>query len=146
MGIPTLPRLPRLPPLHPTSPRLPHLRRQAENPHNPQTNLPNARILLLAHDPTPPTRRPLRTPLLHAPPGKSTRMGNSLAARPQGEERSHGGSRSVVCADWRAEHRASSLAVCGFGGAEGEKGDELGGGGVGRYGTQDCAADSDDEE
>lgn len=51
----------------------------------------------------------------------------------------------MVRADWRPEYSASSVAICGPGGEEGEEGDELGGGRVGRYGAQDRAADSEDE-
>lgn len=146
MGIRTLPRLPCLPPLHPTPPGLPRLRRHPQNPHNPQTNLPHARILLLAHHAPTHPRRALRTPLLHPPPGQPPRMGDALAERAKRKERSHGGRGRVVRAGRRSEYRASPVAVCELGGAEGEAGDELGGRGVGGYGAQDCAADSDDEE
>ncbi len=135
MGIRALPRLPRLPPLHPTPPLLPRLRHLPQKTHNPQTNLANARILLLAHHPPAPTRRPLRTPLLHPPPGKSARMGDPLAARPERTEGSHGGCGRLVRAGGRFEYCASSVAVCEFGGAQGEEGDVVGGGGVGRYGA-----------
>ena len=52
----------------------------------------------------------------------------------------------MVCADWRSEYSASSVAVCGSGGKEGEEGVELGRRGLGRDGAQDGAPDSDDEE
>ncbi len=52
----------------------------------------------------------------------------------------------MVRADWRAQYRAPSVAVCGSGGAEGEERAELECRGVGRYGAQDCAVDSEYEE
>ena len=51
----------------------------------------------------------------------------------------------MVRAGRRPEYCASSVAICGSGGEEGEEGDELGSRRVGRYGAQDCAADSEDE-
>ena len=68
LGIPTLSWLPRLPPHHPPSPRLPGLRQETQNPHNREAHLPHARILLLAHHRSSPTRRRLRTSLLHTTP------------------------------------------------------------------------------
>lgn len=73
-------------------------------------------------------------------------MGNALAERVEGQAGSDGRSRSLVRADRRSEHGASSMAVCEPGGEEGEEGDELGRRGVGRYGAQDGAANPDDEE
>ena len=72
-------------------------------------------------------------------------MGNPLATGTKGEERGDGGGGSMVRTNRRPEHRTSSVAVREFGGEEGEEGDELGRGRVGRYGAQDRAADSDDE-
>ena len=73
-------------------------------------------------------------------------MGDPLAEGSESQKGSDGGSRSVVCANWRAEHGASSLAICRLGGKKGEEGNELGSGGMGGHRAQDCAVDSDDEE
>lgn len=146
MGIRTLSWLPRLPPFHTAPPRLPRLRRRTQETHNQQTKLADARILLLAHLTPSPTRRPLRAPLLHSTPRQPPRMGNTLAARIECKKRSHGGRGRLVRASRRSEHCASSVAVCEPGGAQGEEGDVVGGGGVGRYGAQDRAVDTDDEE
>ena len=51
----------------------------------------------------------------------------------------------MVRAGWRPEYGASSVAICESGGEEGEERDELGSRRVGRYRTQDRAADSEDE-
>ena len=99
LGIPALSRLPRLPPLHRQSPRIPCLRQEAEVPHNRQTHLTDARILLLAHNRTASIGRCLRTTLLHTSPRQSIRMGDTLASRLESTKRSHGGRRSMVCAD-----------------------------------------------
>ena len=52
----------------------------------------------------------------------------------------------MVCADWRAEHGASPVAVCKFGREEAAQRTELEHRRLGRHGTQDCAIDPDDEE
>ena len=52
----------------------------------------------------------------------------------------------MVCADWGSKYRASSVAICGSGGKEGEERVELGRRGLGRDGAQDGTPDSDDEE
>lgn len=51
----------------------------------------------------------------------------------------------MVRSDWRLEHRASSLAICRSGGAENQTREELDGGGMGRYRSQDCSIDPDYE-
>jgi hypothetical protein len=52
----------------------------------------------------------------------------------------------MVCADWRIKHSASPVAVCGFGRAKAKSRTELEYRRLGRYGAQDCAVDSDNEE
>ena len=119
LGISTLPRLPCLSPLNRLPARIPRIRPQAQRSHNGKENIPHARILFLADHSTPISGRRLRTPLVHSAPRKPARMGNALAERSQSKTRSNGGSGGLVCTGWRSEHRTSSLAVCGFGGAEG---------------------------
>ena len=134
LGIPALQRLPRLPPQHRLAPLLPRLRQTPQIAHHVQTHLADARILLLADNRPALPRRPVRTPLLHPQPRQPPRVGDALAQRVASAEGSHGGGWGLVCADWGTEYRASFVAVCEFGGEEGEEGDELGGRGVGGYG------------
>ena len=131
MGISTLPRLPLFAPFNPTPPRLPGLRPQTQITNYPQRNLAHARIFFLAHYAPSSARWTIRTTLLHTAPWQPSRMGNSLATGVEGKERGYGGGGRVVCADWRPEYCASSVAICGSGGEEGKEGDELGSGRVG---------------
>ncbi len=100
LGVPAIPRVPCLAAFHLPPSRLSRVRPEAQEPHQVEAHVPDAGVLVLAHDPAPAARRALRAPVVHAPPGQSPRVGDALAARAQGAAGGYGGSGSVVCADW----------------------------------------------
>ena len=73
-------------------------------------------------------------------------MGDPLEERVESTKGGHGGGRSLVRTDWGSEYCASPVAIREPGREEGEKRDELGGGGVGRHSAQNGTSDPNYEE